>query len=512
MKHFLRTLLLLTLVGYSYFVNGQTGSCTVTDLVLQNVQLVPGTTCTYRFDVAFTIERNKYIFFQSYVVSNELVSDNPNPYPNYWNCQNGTTNLQGATDAPTGTAVGNPLLNVVIHNTQPNDPTAPVVFTNYIPDPTINTVGVIPGVTTVSKFDLPNDLTRITITSLQVTLEEELCGSPFVVVTDFFGTNADRNPNSNNANLPIQCVSCGHLNAAGFFSVAGRIVCPGAASSNQFQYNISLTNNTTTPLTGTYAVYTDVNNNGSFTLGVDQLVSPAGATFSIGTGATATTTLTGNIPSDEFRLIVVTTLTGGLAAGAQTVTVLPLVECAFLPVKMKSFTATRKNQNVELQWETASEDNNRGFYVQRNSGDGWKDVGFVASKSGDGNSTSALSYNYTDLNNTSRGVTQYRIMQVDIDGKAKLSEVRQVRGLAQAGKVTVYPNPSSDGKVNVVFEDSKATWNISVADMNGRTIKQYKGVSNSVLIDNLLPGMYMIRIADTQTGAQSNEKVIINNR
>lgn len=514
MKHFLRTLLLLTLVGYSYFVNAQTGSCTVTDLVLQNVQAVPDQECTYSFDVAFTIERNKFIFFQTYVEANALINPSPNPYPNYWQCQNGTTSLQGASRAPTRTtspAVGDPILNVVIHNTDPNNPAGAVVFEDYIPDPGFPIEGVV-STTTVTKFDLPNNLTRITITGLQITLGPELCGRPFVVITDFFATNADRNPNNNNTNLPIQCVSCGIRNAAGFYSVDGTLLaCPG----NLVQYQIGLTNNTTTQLTGTYQLYADVNLNGSLTPGVDLLLTPTPLDFTLAAGPNVTTSITGSFDNPFGAtvppLILVTTLSGSLAAGATTVTVLPEIACVVTPVKMKSFTATRRNQNVELVWETASEDNNRGFYVQRNDGGGWRDLGFVASKTQGGNSSNLLSYNFTDLNNTSKGVTQYRIMQVDIDGKYKLSEIRQVRGMAQTGKVTVYPNPSADGKVNVVFEDSKATWNVSVSDMNGRTIKQYKGVANSVLVDNLLPGMYMIRIVDTQTGTQSNEKVIINN-
>src|SRR5690606_4736304 len=41
-----------------------------------------------------------------------------------------------------------------------------------------------------------------------------------------------------------------------------------------------------------------------------------------------------------------------------------------LPVKLKSFTATRKQAIVELNWVTAMEQNNGGFEVQRQSGSG----------------------------------------------------------------------------------------------------------------------------------------------
>ncbi|MBA2745790.1 MAG: hypothetical protein H0U44_06155, partial [Flavisolibacter sp.] len=44
-----------------------------------------------------------------------------------------------------------------------------------------------------------------------------------------------------------------------------------------------------------------------------------------------------------------------------------------LPVKLKSFTASRKQANVELSWVTAMEQNNSGFELQRQSGaGGWQ--------------------------------------------------------------------------------------------------------------------------------------------
>ncbi len=111
-------------------------------------------------------------------------------------------------------------------------------------------------------------------------------------------------------------------------------------------------------------------------------------------------------------------------------------------------------------------------------------------------------------------MTEYRLRQIDIDGKFKFSEVRSVRGLEQTSRTTiVYPNPSNDGRVNVVFDESKSMRNISLMDMSGRMINEWKEFSsNSIQIDNLNPGMYSLRVIVLQTGEQSVEKIVINKR
>jgi hypothetical protein len=189
-----------------------------------------------------------------------------------------------------------------------------------------------------------------------------------------------------------------------------------------------------------------------------------------------------------------------------------VAQCAILPVHFKSFTASRNNSNVALKWETTTEQNSDGFAVERNIGGTWQEIAWVPSQAVNGNSDNLLTYSYNDLNNT-KAMTQYRVRQVDFDGKAKASDIRAVRGLGQSARTIVYPNPTSDGKVNVVFEDGNTIRDISLIDMSGRVAKQWKGVTNNnIQIDNLTPGMYSLRIIDRETGEQSVEKIIVNKR
>jgi len=181
-----------------------------------------------------------------------------------------------------------------------------------------------------------------------------------------------------------------------------------------------------------------------------------------------------------------------------------------LPVHFSSFTATRSNSSsVSITWTTASEQNSKGFYVQKNVNGEWKNVAFVFSQAANGTSTSALSYSYADAN-TEKGITQYRVQQVDLDGRVGYTDIRAIRGDGNLAKIVLYPNPSTDGKVNVVFEDNTAIRDITVNDMQGKIVRSFKGITNNILvIEKLTSGFYTIKVTNRITNASSVHKVVI---
>jgi hypothetical protein len=182
---------------------------------------------------------------------------------------------------------------------------------------------------------------------------------------------------------------------------------------------------------------------------------------------------------------------------------------ATLPVSMKSFTVARNNQSVSIKWETAVEQNNKGFYVQRNVNGEWKDVAFVFSKADDGNSSQVLSYSYNDPNNLT-SVSYYRILQVDLDNRGKFSEVRTVRGLEELNKLMLFPNPGTNGKMNVLFQDETSVKNVIVYDATGRVVKSFKNiVTTNLTIDQLRPGFYSIQVVNSASQVLSSDKFII---
>lgn len=199
-------------------------------------------------------------------------------------------------------------------------------------------------------------------------------------------------------------------------------------------------------------------------------------------------------------------VTGGIP---QTLDIEP---CGVLPVDFKSFNAYRnkqKNEQILLKWEVATEQNNKGFYVQRKTNGEWQSIAFVPTKAPGGNSNATINYEYADQNIT-KNVTQYRLLQVDLDNKSSFSAVRTVLGTDQIASVLIYPNPSLNGKVNLVFNTQNSIKDVVVCDMTGRVVKYYPQVSNNNLsIEDLKAGIYTIKITDRSTSVSSVEKVVI---
>ncbi|MCL4549143.1 MAG: T9SS type A sorting domain-containing protein [Bacteroidetes bacterium] len=132
-----------------------------------------------------------------------------------------------------------------------------------------------------------------------------------------------------------------------------------------------------------------------------------------------------------------------------------------LPVELTSFTASAVDGKVLLNWQTATEVNNYGFAVERSSAETrhasslqWEKVSFVQ---GHGNSNSPKSYSYTDnlarlaFSNARQALAhdlnldhlQYRLKQIDFDGKYEYSNVVEVNieTPARFALEQNYPNP-----------------------------------------------------------------------
>ena len=109
-----------------------------------------------------------------------------------------------------------------------------------------------------------------------------------------------------------------------------------------------------------------------------------------------------------------------------------------LPVELTSFTAKINNRNVELNWETKTETNNRGFEIERYNNQ-WSKIGFV---NGHGTITEASNYNFLDKN-VSGNLVKYRLKQIDYDGSYTYSRIIEVKlQLVEDYKLCQnYPNP-----------------------------------------------------------------------
>ena len=103
--------------------------------------------------------------------------------------------------------------------------------------------------------------------------------------------------------------------------------------------------------------------------------------------------------------------------------------------------------NVTLNWMTATETNNMGFQIERrtihnpvfSSNEEWNIIGFI---NGKGTTTETQTYSFHD-ENLAAGNYQYRLKQIDFDGSYCYSNVVEVE-ISSPNKFILeqnYPNP-----------------------------------------------------------------------
>lgn len=166
-----------------------------------------------------------------------------------------------------------------------------------------------------------------------------------------------------------------------------------------------------------------------------------------------------------------------------------------LPVELLYFNAgAENNSKVKCTWSTASELNNEYFAIERSrDGINFEEIGKVQ---GAGNSSTALQYEYDDLEPCS--MAYYRLKQVDFDGAHSYSSiVPVVMGGFQF--INFYPAASGDDVIAEigVNENSEAT--IEVFSTLGqraifKEVQLTKGQTQvNINVSQLAQGTYMFR-------------------
>ena len=180
-----------------------------------------------------------------------------------------------------------------------------------------------------------------------------------------------------------------------------------------------------------------------------------------------------------------------------------------LPVTLANFDAAQKSGKVTLTWNTILELNNDGFEIERRIGNGtYQRIAFVDSKAPGGNGT-AYSYSFDDNSALPKGVTYYRLKQVDFDGRATYSEIRAVRSANGTLVLSVYPNPSR-GTTNVAIPAGTGMVDVTLSDFTGKSLQQWTGLNTSNLqLTNLKPGMYTLRVSVRATGETITERIAV---
>ncbi len=194
------------------------------------------------------------------------------------------------------------------------------------------------------------------------------------------------------------------------------------------------------------------------------------------------------------------------------------VENSIVPVELTSFIASVTGNNVTLNWSTATETNNQGFEIQRSNGGEYQVVGYVA---GHGTTVEPQTYSFTDQN-VGAGKYQYRLRQVDYDGKFEYSSVVEVEvfGPKEFSLGQNYPNPFNPSTTIdfTLASDSRVT--IKIFDVLGQEVMtmingNYAAGSHKVSFDgsSLNSGVYVYRIDATGVDGKTfsaTKKMILN--
>ena len=202
-------------------------------------------------------------------------------------------------------------------------------------------------------------------------------------------------------------------------------------TSYSLLYNSALGANTAI---GNYAVNTQTYTSTSVTTGSAGVATP-------GAGGTATyVTNQGCVPSPNI----------------------------ILPISLVWFDAKNGLGSIVLSWETASEENNSHFDVERSlDAINFEKIGTVK---GNGTTNTKRSYTFTDANPYG-GMNYYRLRQVDLDGKTTVSHMAFAKYTSKLVSFEqVYPNPFIN-ELNLVISNAIATEaTLSIVDVTGRIV------------------------------------------
>jgi hypothetical protein len=188
-----------------------------------------------------------------------------------------------------------------------------------------------------------------------------------------------------------------------------------------------------------------------------------------------------------------------------------------LPVELSSFTAELSGDKIILNWQTETEVNNYGFEIERQKLEArskkieerWEKVGFVE---GSGNSNSQKEYSFIDDKPSEGfknlggldGILQYRLKQIDFDGKIEYSNIVEVEVNTLPMNFALeqnYPNPFNPSTSIEYSVPNSEYVSLKVYDILGNEVatlvNEQKSAGNYEVKFNassLTTGMYIYKI------------------
>ena len=171
-----------------------------------------------------------------------------------------------------------------------------------------------------------------------------------------------------------------------------------------------------------------------------------------------------------------------------------------LPVTVVSFTATKNNKQVMLQWIIENETNLSRYEIERSTdGIHYTTLTIMAAQGG----STQIVYKARD-NDPAMGINYYRLKIIDIDGRYTYSIIATVN-MDKQYDFSIWPNPA---KEYIMITDAADFDQVQIIDVAGKLVRQMnRSTDNRYNIYGLGSGVYVVKLIGTKETASG--KLII---
>lgn len=247
----------------------------------------------------------------------------------------------------------------------------------------------------------------------------------------------------------------------------------------------------------------DINNAATLQLAGNVTI---GGNFTIGNSGTifvpngGTVSVTGNLSAGNATCATIagsftvggTCSGGGSNCSSSTSGGSGIGFCDALPIELLFFSGEEKTSSVHLIWATASEVNFQKFIIEKSlDGTNFFEIGSVK---GHGTSNSRIDYFFDD-EKPIYGRNYYRLTEIDLDQKLYRLQVIAI-DFSSGKKLSVYPNPSREGKFNIEFNYIPSSGSQAyIYNLQGALMMSVQ-LDNQVqeIKHSLMPGLYIVKV------------------
>lgn len=255
------------------------------------------------------------------------------------------------------------------------------------------------------------------------------------------------------------------------FSITGITgsVTANAGADQDFCNAVSLNANALTNATGTWSVI-------------------SGTSGSFANSASPTTTFFGD--SSQSYILQWTVVNRLCLTRRDTIALNPI--CLPLPVELISFDGELADNQTNIQWTSAKQENFKQFILEKNYANGnWNELETIVPA----NSNNTIqNYYYTDLN-PGEGEIHYRLKMLDLDGSFDYSNIISFNTVVDGSDIVSYPVPA-DNQLNLSGLSLKGA-TVSVLNSMGQVLDlpvNYVNDFVSIDLSNVPAGYYVYKV------------------